>query len=154
MKNRLNLAAAALLALSAFSVAAPEVKLPAEIKARYDVLVPAINKGDYKTFQSFFAPTFVNVDPAGKSVKRADFLKEAGGMIKSIQKGDLKEKTFGFKAHGKTISVDFDLAGQITTAAGVFNFHEVGTDTWAKSKAGWLLVKTVDKTFTFAPVKK
>jgi len=154
MKNRLNLALLTVLFLAAITPATPEVKLPAPIKARYDTLLAAINKGDFETFQSLFGPNFVSVDPAGKVANRAQFLEGAGAMIKSTKKGNLKEKVLGVKAHGRAVSVDFDLAGTILTANGFLKLHEVGTDFWAESKGEWMLVKTVDKVFTVTPVKK
>ncbi len=151
MNKRLNLAFAASLSLAVFASA---VTLPAPIKANYGLLIAAINKGDFMTFQSYFAPTFVNVDATGKVVKRAEFLEEAGAIVKSIKKGNLKEKVLGVKSHGRTVSVDFDLAGALATATGPLELHEVGTDVWAESKGKWLLVKTVDKVFTVTPIKK
>ena len=71
-------------ALTASIVAPAQAKpIPPALQARYDTLIAALKKLDFKTYESIYSPEYVSVDPKGKAIKRAEAL--AG--VREIMKG-------------------------------------------------------------------
>ncbi len=150
------LKAAVCAAISCVPVAAAlAAELPKELAPRYAGLLKAIKTVDTKSFDSYFAPDFVNVDPSGKSVKRDEFLKGVHGMFQGVKSCDAKETTKKVTKQGDTMAVDFDFTFQMKgKPGGDLMAHEVGTDYWKKVGGKWLLVKTVDTKFDVTPAAK
>ncbi len=141
-----------LLAVVATSAFAAEV--PKEIKARYESLTKVLDKLDGKAFESFFSSDFVNVDPKGKESKRADFLKEIGGLFAAGKSATTKETFTSCKSDKGTFAVGCDLTMVMKTKdGGTMNVHEVCTDYWKKAKGSWVIFKTVDTVFDVKETK-
>ncbi|MEI8281961.1 MAG: nuclear transport factor 2 family protein [Armatimonadota bacterium] len=132
------------------SVAAFAAPVPNAIKARYKELVGVIRKLDFPAFSAFFADDFTTVDPKGKSVTRAEMMKELKGMFDSSSKAVPKETLLSAKSHDGMVDVKFDFTLAMTGKGkhpGVTKIHEVGTDTWKMVGKKWVFIKTVDTKF-------
>ena len=135
-----------LVALSATSLAD---KVPNEIKLRYKAVVASVKSLDFESFQAFFSPKFVSVDPKGTVTKRKEFMKGIEGLFADSKSAEFSEKLIGATTKNGIVGVTFEAKGVFTTAKGKVTMFESGTDYWAKANGKWLLVKTVDKTMEF-----
>jgi hypothetical protein len=140
-------------ALLALSVPSFAVEPPKEIADRYKALMKAIEKVDVKAFSQFYDKSYVYVAPSGKESKRDAYLREYGGMLKSMKSGTTNLKITDVNAMRDTVTVTYDFHGALHDAKGGGTaFHEVGVDTWKKIGGKWMEVKTVDTLMEVKPI--
>lgn len=153
MKHRLPLllcAAALTIGIGSTAQAKP---VPPAIHARYDSLIAAVKKLDLKTYDSFYAPEFVSIDPKGKATHRAEYLAGIREMMKDATSVTFDVKYKGAKTHRSgVVDVAFDANIKIQIPGGWKAIHEVGVDSWKKVGGKWLEVKTVDKVMEMSAV--
>ena len=139
-----------LIAISGFTVAATSygADVPSEIRIQYKKIEQCIVKPDVRTFKTFFAASFVNVDDQGTVTAYPAFMKQVDGLFAGAISGTAKEKLRTAKVYPDRVEVDFDLTFSLETKKSVLSGHEVGIDTWKKIGGLWRLVKTVDRVFT------
>lgn len=128
-------------------------QVPQAIKNRYRELERAMNRVDFKAFQTFFAPEFVSVSPEGKTTKREDFFKEIKPLFDGATRAEAKEKLISATTSGGLVKVKFDFQLDLIGKTETTRVHEAGVDVWKKIKGKWLFVKTVDSLFTVTPLK-
>lgn len=121
--------------------------MPKEIQARYQKLHTVIRTVNYKSFATFFAPDFINVDPQGKSATLKGFLAGVKPLFDMSTKATLTEKFLDVKKHDGVIDVKTDLVVDMMGKAGKTHVHEACTDTWKMVGKQWLMIKTVDTKF-------
>ena len=150
MKHRLPLLFCAAALIGSTAQAKP---IPPAIQARYDTLIAALKKFDFKTYESVYAPEFVSVDPKGKVSKRAEALAGAREIMKGATSAsfDLKFKDAKTLKNG-IVEVAFDFKAKIQIPGGWKAIHEVGVDSWKKFGKTWMEVKTVDKVMEMSAV--
>ncbi len=138
----------AVLIFTVLTVSAMAADLPKPIAARYKSLMVALDKLDAKAFKGYFTADFVNVDPKGKSVKLAPFLKDINGLFESGKSAKTVEKTLDVKMDGEKVAVNCDvLMTMIAKDGSTLILHEVCTDYWKQVKGQWYIYKTVDTVF-------
>ncbi len=142
-----------LLLIAVASTSASAATLPREIAPRYAGLLGAIRKVDMKGFSTFFAKDYVSVDPSGKQTDRQAFLKAIAGLLTGAKSATTHFTCVRTSRASHEISVEFSLT--VVTRGkpgGDVSVTEVGTDYWSKTNSGWLLSKTVDKSFAVKPL--
>ena len=137
----------ALAAVVCFPSVALAVPLPPALQGRYVGLIGAAKACDIKTFSTFLDPSYVSVDPSGKTSTRAEYLAGIQGLMKGAKKMGFHIKYTNVKASQGIVNVSFDSNGQLAKPDGMTTFHEVGTDSWEKRGKTWMQIKTVDKVF-------
>ena len=137
----------ALAAVACFPSVALAVPLPPALQGRYVGLIGAAKACDIKTFSTFLDPSYVSVDPSGKTSTRAEYLAGIQGLMKGAKKMGFHIKYTNVKASQGIVNVSFDSNGQLAKPDGMTTFHEVGTDSWEKRGKTWMQIKTVDKVF-------
>lgn len=124
-----------------------------EWQNRYDTVLMQISKGNLKGYKASFAPGFIQVGPDGKKMTREQFLgmveKDLMGAKSFVPKVMIKK----INKRGSITDVSFDFTAVVTNDKGKFKVHEVGTDSWKMIGMKWMMVKTVDKSFSYTPVK-
>lgn len=137
----------------ATSVAAASASVPKMWKQQYKSVMKTIEAKDMAGFKGFFDPSFVNIDDKGKKSTREEFFEVVSSLFEGAASITAKEKLKDVKANGELVDVSFDLIVVIKKQSGTTKFHEVGVDTWKKVGGRWVMVKTVDSSFTLATTK-
>ncbi len=138
--------------LSAFvvgsAVATFAASVPKEIQSRYTHLHTVIRTLNFAKFEGFFAEDFVNVDPAGKSANRKEFLAGVKPLFAGNKSATVTEKFLSAKKHDGMVDVGTDLVVKLKGHTGAITVvHEICTDTWKMIGKQWVMVKTVDTKF-------
>ena len=121
--------------------------VPKEIKSRYTSLHTVIRTLKFEQFEGYFADDFVNIDPAGKSSNRAEFLAGVKPLFKANKSATVSEKLISGKKHDGLVDVATDLVVKLKGSGGTTVVHEVCIDTWKMVRKQWVMVKTVDTKF-------
>ena len=121
--------------------------VPKEIKSRYAQLHTVIRTLNFDQFKGFFADDFVNIDPAGKSANRSEFLAGVKPLFDANKSGTVSEKLISANKHDSMVDVATDLLVKLKGSTGTTVIHEVCTDTWKMVGKQWVMVKTVDSKF-------
>lgn len=127
--------------------------VPKEIKDRYKSLERVMERVDFKAFSNYFSPNFVSIGPDGSKTSKADFLEQVKPLFDAAKKGVAHEKLHSATTKNGQVSVSFDFTLDLIGDSGTTKVHEVGVDTWKKEKGRWVLIKTVDKSFSVTPPK-
>jgi hypothetical protein len=147
--KKLLISASVLLSIACLSVASA----PTEWQQRYDTLIGLTKAKNVKAFKQYFDPSFVSVSPKGKVTTRAEFVKEFEGAFAISKSVDANLVIKEVKDKGALKNVGFDFHITLHTKKGNVNMHEVGIDTWSHKSGNWLIVKTVDSSFTSGMTK-